>query len=61
MVGTLRSGLPRLMAGKVVISPMATWPQSHPLNIPDSILKSALAEDVDGYPAWLNFNPTDGE
>ena len=49
------------MAGKVVISPMATWPQSHPLNIPDSILKSALTEDVDGYPAWLNVNPTDGE
>ena len=56
-----RTDCSSLMAGKVVISPMATWPQSHPLNIPDSILKSALTEDVDGYPAWLNVNPADGE
>ena len=42
------------MAGKVVITPMATWPQSHPLNVPDSILQAALVEDTEGYPAWLS-------
>ena len=42
-----------LMAGNVVISPLATWPQTHPLNVPDSILHAALSEDEDGYPSWL--------
>ena len=42
-----------LMAGNVVISPLATWPQTHPLNVPDSILHAALSEDADGYPSWL--------
>ena len=42
-----------LMAGNVVISPLATWPQTHPLNVPDAILHSALIQDDDGYPAWL--------
>tara|TARA_B110000438_G_scaffold199148_2_gene190656 strand:+ start:203 stop:1138 length:936 start_codon:yes stop_codon:yes gene_type:complete len=42
-----------LMAGNVVISPLATWPQTHPLNVPDAILHAALTEDEDGFPAWL--------
>ena len=42
-----------LMAGHVVISPLATWPQTHPLNVPDVILHAALDEDGEGYPAWL--------
>ena len=42
-----------LMAGSVVISPLATWPQTHPLNVPDSILHAALIGDEDGFPAWL--------
>ena len=42
-----------LMAGNVVISPLATWPQTHPLNVPDAILHAALSEDEQGYPAWL--------
>ncbi len=49
-----RTDCSSLMAGKVVISPMATWPQSHPLNVPDAILQAALVEDAEGYPAWLN-------
>lgn len=42
-----------LMAGSVVISPLATWPQTHPLNVPDVILHAALTENEDGFPAWL--------
>ena len=49
-----RTDCSSLMAGKVVITPMATWPQSHPLNVPDSILQAALVEDTEGYPAWLS-------
>ena len=48
-----RTDCTSLMAGNVVISPLATWPQTHPLNVPDAILHSALNEDDDGYPAWL--------
>ncbi len=50
-----------LMSGKVVISPMATWPQSHPLNIPDSILQAAQNHDKDGFPIWLKSNPSGDE
>ena len=48
-----RTDCSSLMAGNVVISPLATWPQTHPLNIPDSILHASLSEDADGYPSWL--------
>ena len=50
-----RTDCSSIMAGNVVISPLATWPQTHPLNIPDAILHAALAEDEDGYPAWLKI------
>ncbi|MEE2759383.1 MAG: 5'/3'-nucleotidase SurE [Candidatus Thermoplasmatota archaeon] len=43
-----------LMSGSVVVSPLATWPQTHPLNVSDAILHAALQEDEDGYPIWLN-------
>ena len=56
-----RTDCSSLMAGKVVITPMATWPQSHPLNVPDSILQAALVEDSEGYPAWLNSDLKHGE
>ena len=48
-----RTDCSSIMAGNVVISPLATWPQTHPLNVPDAILNSALTEDDEGYPAWL--------
>ena len=48
-----RTDCSSLMAGNVVISPLATWPQTHPLNIPDSILHASLSEDADGFPSWL--------
>ncbi|MED5486958.1 MAG: 5'/3'-nucleotidase SurE [Candidatus Thermoplasmatota archaeon] len=46
-----------LIEGHVVISPLATWPQSHPLSVPDMLLKSATFGGVDGYPEWLIENP----
>ncbi|MDG1525245.1 MAG: 5'/3'-nucleotidase SurE [Candidatus Thalassarchaeaceae archaeon] len=48
-----RTDCSSLMAGSVVISPLATWPQTHPLNVPDSILHSALSQDAEGFPSWL--------
>lgn len=49
-----RTDCSSLMAGNVVISPLATWPQTHPLNIPDVILQGALSEGARGFPAWLD-------
>ena len=49
-----RTDCSSIMAGNVVISPLATWPQTHPLNVPDSILHAALTEDDEGYPIWLS-------
>ena len=49
-----RTDCSSLMAGNVVISPLATWPQTHPLNIPDVILQGALSEGEGGFPAWLD-------
>jgi broad specificity polyphosphatase/5'/3'-nucleotidase SurE len=43
-----------LMKGNVAISPLATWPQTHPLSMPDALLTVALEADADGYPNWLN-------
>ena len=43
-----------LMAGNVVISPLAVWPQSHPLSMPDALLHSALRMDGEGHPVWLS-------
>jgi broad specificity polyphosphatase/5'/3'-nucleotidase SurE len=48
-----RTDCSSIMAGNVAISPLATWPQTHPLNVPDSIIQSALTEDEEGYPSWL--------
>ena len=56
-----RTDCSSLMSGKVVISPMATWPQSHPLNVPNSILQAAQIEDHRGFPAWLNLDPISDE
>jgi hypothetical protein len=42
------------MKGNVAISPLATWPQTHPLSMPDALLTVALEADADGYPNWLN-------
>ncbi len=50
-----------LIAGNVVISPLVTWPQSHPLNLPDSMLRAAMIQDQAGFPSWLNPDPTGDE
>ena len=49
-----RTDCASIMAGNVVISPLATWPQTHPLNVPDAILLGALTQDEQGYPVWLS-------
>jgi 5'/3'-nucleotidase SurE len=42
-----------IMNRDVAISPLATWPQTHPLSIPDALLSLALQSDDSGFPAWL--------
>ena len=36
------------------ITVMPTWPQLHPLAVPDEILSIANQPDVDGFPEWLS-------
>jgi len=43
-----------IMVGSVAITPLATWPQTHPLNVPNQILRTALQTNDEGYPAWLD-------
>ncbi len=43
-----------IMTGNVSITPLATWPQSHPLSIPDSMLYAALESNEKGLPNWLS-------
>ena len=33
---------------------MPTWPQLHPLSVPDGILAEANQGDGDGFPTWLS-------
>lgn len=40
---------------KASISCLPTWPQTHPLAVDGQILKHALEEDSQGYPAWFNL------
>ena len=42
-----------IMTGNVAITPLATWPQSHPLSMPDAMLHSALESNEKGLPSWL--------
>ncbi|MEE3083733.1 MAG: 5'/3'-nucleotidase SurE, partial [Candidatus Thermoplasmatota archaeon] len=42
-----------IMTGNVAITPLATWPQSHPLSMPDAMLHSALESNENGLPSWL--------
>jgi len=37
--------------GRVSVSTLGTWPQGHPLSIPDNVLKSTINED--GMPSWI--------
>ena len=36
------------------ITVMPTWPQLHPLAVPDEILSIANQPDADGFPEWLS-------
>ncbi|MEE2625532.1 MAG: 5'/3'-nucleotidase SurE [Candidatus Thermoplasmatota archaeon] len=40
-------------AGYAAITPLASWPQNHPLGVPDDVLDAALTSRDDGLPAWL--------
>lgn len=41
-------------SGSCSITAMPTWPQLHPLSVPDDILSKANHNDEDGFPMWLS-------
>ena len=41
-------------SGGCAITAMPTWPQLHPLSVPDGILAEANQGDGDGFPSWLS-------
>ena len=41
-------------SGGCAITAMPTWPQLHPLSVPDGILEEANQRDGDGFPSWLS-------
>lgn len=41
-------------SGGCSITAMPTWPQLHPLSVPDVVLAEANQSDGDGFPSWLS-------
>ena len=42
-----------IASGSASITPMASWPQNHPLGVPESIMKASMPMDDDGMPSWI--------
>ncbi len=40
-------------SGSASITPLASWPQNHPLGIPQSVLEASTEMGSDGMPKWL--------
>jgi hypothetical protein len=64
--GSLRVGAARIVdeeiemtdchaiaSGSASITPLASWPQNHPLGVPQSIMQASTVMDVDGMPSWI--------
>ena len=39
--------------GSASITPLASWPQNHPLGVPQSIMQASTVMDADGMPSWI--------
>ena len=42
-----------IASGSASITPLASWPQNHPLGVPQSIMQASTVMDVDGMPSWI--------
>ena len=42
-----------IASGSASITPMASWPQNHPLGVPQSIMQASTMMDADGMPSWF--------
>jgi len=42
-----------IASGSASITPLASWPQNHPLGVPQSIMQASTVMDPDGMPSWL--------
>jgi len=40
-------------SGKAAITPLASWPQNHPLGVPQSVMDSSHKMGGDGMPEWF--------
>ena len=40
-------------SGIASITPLASWPQNHPLAVPDEVLAASIQMGADGFPSWL--------
>ena len=40
-------------SGIASITPLASWPQNHPLAVPDEVLAASIQMGADGLPSWL--------
>jgi len=42
-----------IATGCASITPLASWPQNHPLGVPQSIMQASTEMDADGMPSWI--------
>lgn len=42
-----------IASGSASITPLASWPQNHPLGVPQSVMQESTVMDADGMPSWL--------
>ena len=40
-------------SGIASITPLASWPQNHPLAVPDEVLSASIQMGADGFPSWI--------
>ena len=42
-----------VLSGDASITPLASWPQNHPLGVPQSIMEESTNSDAIGMPRWI--------
>jgi len=46
-----------VISGKAALTPLASWPQNHPLGVPQSVMDASNKMGEDGMPEWF-YNPS---
>ena len=44
-------------SGKAALTPLASWPQNHPLGVPQSVMEASTRMGGDGMPEWF-YDPS---